>query len=283
MFNGLKKIIMLVLITILSISCSNTLKIQSYPSNAKVYVKDIITNTKQLIGETPLNIKRTQDMSDVFFIAVEKDNFLPREILVKSAENESVFINAKLEPKEEQILAEQLGLQNSPLSPDGNPNDRQKKVDEQEKQMEEMRTKIAMLTNTLDMYKDALFSQRYVGGDRFSTRDNDKVVKLLFNAQQDIAKQKYDTALEKVNSALQQDEYLAQGFVIKGSIYYILKDLEKARANWERALQIDPYNSEVLKYLRKLYKRIGLPQEKAINMAETLKNGGTRLPASTDN
>lgn len=282
MFNGLKKIIMLVLVTILTVSCSNTLKVQSYPSKAKVYVKDIITNTKQLLGETPLNIKRSEELSDVFFVSIEKDNFLTREILVKSAENESVAINAKLEPKEEQILAEQLGLDKSPLKPEGNEDDRKKKVDEQEKQIKDLETKIALLSNTLGVYKDALFSQRYISSDRFTPRENDKVVKLLFNAQQDISYQRYDTALEKVNKALEQDEYLAQGHVIKGSVYYILKDFKKARTNWERALEIDPYNAEVLKYLKKLYKKLGLPQEEAVNMAESLKKETTRAPASTN-
>ena len=263
------------------VSCSNSIKIHSYPSSAKVYIKDIITNTKQELGQTPLNITRTDEMSDVFFISIEKDDFLTREILVKSGENESIFIDAKLEPQEEKLLAEQLGLKNTPVGPGagGKGKDRKKQVKEQETQIKEMETKIALLNNTLGMYKDALFSQRYAGGDRFRARDNDKVVKLLFNAQKYIMGKKYTKAKATINKALQMDEYLSQAYILKGSIYYIGKSYAKARLNWERALEIDPYNAEVLKYLKRLYRKLGIPQRKAIKMAEGFKK--SRRPAST--
>jgi len=280
MFKGLKIKIALTLYILVSLySCANTVKINSYPNDAKVFVKDILTDTKTLLGQTPLNIKRTDQMSDVFFISIEKDDFLTRDILVKSNDNESIFIDAKLEPKEEKLLAEQLGLQASPSSPSSSENDRKKKTDEQEQKLKELEKRLALLDNTLDMYKNALFSQRYSGGERFTSRDNDKVLKLLFDAQKDIMNKRYKNANNKIDKALQIDEYLSQAYVLKGSIDYIERNFSKARINWERALEIDPYNSEVLKYLRRLYKRLGIEETEVENIAESFKKD--RLPASS--
>ena len=147
------------------------------------------------------------------------------------------------------------------------------------KKLNNMREKIVLLENNLTMYKDALFSQRYIGGARFDTRNNDKVIKLIMQAQKNISRKKYKKALEKIDQALKMDEYLAQAHLLKGTAYFVLKKYRLARTSWERALEIDPYNNEVLKYLKRLYKKLGVPPQKAIDTAMELRKQ-TRLPAS---
>jgi tetratricopeptide (TPR) repeat protein len=287
MKNVKNKALLVALIALAASACSNSIRVRSYPTEAKVYIKDIITGDKREIGKTPLNITRTEAMGDVFFISLEKEEFLTRDILVKSVQDESLYINAKLEPKEEKTLAEQLGLQKDGGNgqKDKKAEDQKKKLEEQMKMLQEMTAKIGVLDNTIDTYKDALFSQRYIGTSRFSDRNNDKVIKLLFSAQRNVISKNYKIALKQIDKAIELDEYMAQAHVLKGSIYFINKNFVLARASWERALEIDPYNDEVLKYLQRLYGKIGISPKTALETAMQLRKSGNnsntlRQPAS---
>jgi len=282
--------LLIVLIALATSACSSSIRVRSYPTEAKVFIKDIITGDKREIGKTPLDITRTEAMGDVFFLTLEKDDFLARDVLIKSLQDESVYINAKLEPKEEKTLAEQLGLQKEDAGgqKDKNAEEQKKKLAEQMKMLQEMQAKIGTLDNTIDTYKDALFSQRYIGTSRFSERNNDKVIKLLFTAQRNVMAKNYKLALKQIDKAIELDEYMAQAHVLKGSIYFISRNFPLARASWERALEVDPYNEEVLKYLQRLYGKIGIPPRTAIETAMELRkaaNSGNntntlRQPAS---
>ena len=50
---------------------------KSFPEGATVFVKDVVTQEKKLVGQTPLTLKKTKEMGEVFFFTIEKDNFYP--------------------------------------------------------------------------------------------------------------------------------------------------------------------------------------------------------------
>ncbi len=257
--------------------CGGKYAIKTYPSDAKLYIKDFKTNEKRLIGNTPLQMNEDKKLGDVFFVVIEKDNYKPKEIMLKVNEGESLAVTATLDPM---IGADGAGEQNLAKGEEkdkpqpGSP----KKDDEPkdwEKEFAERRLRIALLENTSSFYKDALFSPRLSGGLPQGDRDRrENVVSYVFQAQQKIAQGRQDEALESVNHALKLDEFSTNAWMLKGSIQFLKKDYEGARLSWVQTLKLDPYSKSVIKYLNTTYKLLNLPELKDDPAA-------LRYPAST--
>ena len=177
--------------------CAGKYVVKSYPADAKLYLKDIRTNEKKLIGNTPANIEEDGKLGDVFFIVLEKDNYKPKEIMVKVNEGESLSIAARLDPlSASDIDSQNLAKKKDDEKPPGSPN-KEKEPKDWQKEFEDIRLRVALLENTSSFTKDALFSARLSGGLNPQDRDRkERVVAYVFDAQKSIRSGKLDEALK---------------------------------------------------------------------------------------
>ncbi len=242
---------------VLASGCAARYTIKSYPEGATVFVKDVLTQEKKLVGQTPLKVKKTKEMGDVFFLSLEKDNFYPKQVLVTPHEGNNLMISVNLDPIQDnnRTLASKGKEDGKNQQP--NPQDQQKKQDDA---MKDLNLRVALLENTIAMYKDALFSGRYGGGMASYDRDRtDEIVDHLFKSQQLVMVKKYAQAQDELDKALMMDEYLPQAYLIKGTIFYVNKQYDQAKIAWERCLKIDPYNAQAYEYLRLVDNKLGQP------------------------
>lgn len=75
--------------------------------------------------------------------------------------------------------------------------------------------------------------------DAFSKRISE-IIKNVFQVQEFTAQTKYVDALSLINKVIEKEQNIAELFVLKGSIYYLLNDQSQARLSWLEALRIDP-------------------------------------------
>ncbi len=247
-------------------ACGGRYTVRSYPTDAKLYIRDLNSNEKRLVGNTPSQIAENKELGDVFYVVLEKENFKSKEIMVKVAQGESLSISATLDPLAGDAAQSNLAQQDKKDSPQGSP----KKDDEPkdwEKEIADMKLRIALLENTASFTRDALFSPRLAGGQPPQDRDRrESVVSLVFQAQQNILKGRHDEALATLDRAIQLDEFSTNAWTLKGSVKYLKKDYEGARVAWERTLKLDPHNKSVYKYLNNIYKILkveALPEDPA--------------------
>ncbi|MBL7543675.1 MAG: hypothetical protein JNL11_07650 [Bdellovibrionaceae bacterium] len=236
--------------------CGGKYMIKSFPADARLYIKDIRTNEKKLVGNTPTQITEDPKLGEVFFLVMEKENYKPKEIMVKINQGESLAVSARLDP----LLPGDGGDQNlaqkkDPEKPQpGSP----KKEDEPkdwQKEFEDIKLRIALLENTAVFTKEALFSPRLAGGMPSADRDRkETTISLVFEAQRAITAGKYDEALKHIDKSIQLDEYSTNSWLLKGSVKYLQKDFNGARIAWERTLKLDPYNKAAFRYLNSVYK-----------------------------
>lgn len=250
--------LMLVLISLLS-ACAGKYRIKSYPPEAKVYIKDINTNEKKLIGTTPVEISEDKKLGDVFFLVLEKDNYKPKDIMLKINEGESFSVSTRLDP----LIPGSSDASNiakgdeKDKPPEGSPKKDDAPPKDWQQEIADMKLRVALLENTTAFYKDALFSSRLAGGLPSADRDRkEKVVGLVFEAQQSVARKKYTVALSSLDRAIQLDEYATNAWLLKGSVNFLLKDYEAAKIAWERTLKLDPYNKVAFRYLNSVYKQL---------------------------
>ena len=236
-------------------ACTAKYTIKSYPEGAQVFVKDVVGSEKKLVGATPLTVKKTKEMGEVFFLSIEKDNFFPKQVLMTPSGGEDLTISVNLDPMQDGKKAS--GDEDKGKDQQGQAEQAKKAEDEKR----EMAMRVALLENTVSIYKDALFSGRYSGGIAPYDRDRtDDIVDHIFKSQQLVVGKKYNDALTELDKALAKDEYLPQAYLIKGTIFYIQKQYEQAKISWERCLRIDPYNAQAYNYLRLVDKKLGLAQ-----------------------
>lgn len=240
-------------------ACSGKYLVRTYPSGAKVYTRDLASNEKKLIGISPVQLPEDSKLGDVFFLVFEKQSYKPKEVLVRVNEGESLTVSSRLDPASPGDSATDGGDKKDDKPPGGKPEEKPKK-DELQAIVEDLKLRVALLENTVSFYKDAMFSERYKGNGqaKFDRDRGDKVVENLFKAQQLIVNGKYDDALKLIDGALEQDEYLSNAWLLKGSLKFLQKDYKGARLAWERCLKMDPYNKVAYTYLNKVYEKLGL-------------------------
>jgi tetratricopeptide (TPR) repeat protein len=246
--------------------CATRYTVKTYPAGAQVYTRDLNSNEKKLVGVSPVEIEGEAKLGDVFFLVVEKQNYRPKEILVRASEGETLAISAKLDPmtQEEMENANKLAKkEDDKKEPQQPPQDPKKKKDKDlEELIEELKLRVALLENTTSFYKDAMFSARFAGNGqaKFDRDRNDKVIDNMFQAQQAIAAKDFTRANKLIDDAIEKDEYLAQAWLLKGSLRYLQNDFQGAKAAWERCLKIDPYDKVAYNYLGRVYEKLGLPR-----------------------
>lgn len=249
-------------------SCSGKYSVKSYPSGAKIYIKDVQSQEKKLLGIAPLSVQEESKLGDVFFLIFEKQNYRTKEVMVKVNPGESLSVASRMDPlTDEEKKAEELAAKTDDKKqdpPPPKPEDKKKAEDDKKMaellaEVAELKLRVALLENTASFYKDALFSPRLAGGMPSADRDRgDRVVGLIFQGQQMIMKGQYDKAVVEIDKALQLDEYSNNAWLLKGSAKYLQKDYAGAKIAWERCLKIDPYNKVAYQYLSDVYKKLGL-------------------------
>jgi len=249
----------------LGTGCATKYTVKTYPAGAQVYTRDLNSSEKKLVGVSPVEVAGEARLGDVFFLVVEKQNYKPKEILVRASEGESLAITAKLDPMtlEEMDAASKVAKKDDDKKdPQQPPQDPKKKNKELEDLIEELKLRVALLENTTSFYKDAMFSARFMGNGqaKFDRDRNDKVIDNMFQAQQAITAKDYPRAQKMIDDAIEQDEYLAQAWLLKGSLKYLQGDFQGAKAAWERCLKIDPYDKIAFNYLSRVYDKLGLPR-----------------------
>lgn len=255
------------------VACGGKYMVKTFPAGAKVYLKDIQTQERKLIGVTPIEIAEESRLGNVFFLEFEKPNYSTKEVMVKVNEGESLTVSARLDPLSPgDDSAANVAKKDDDKKQQGQPpqDDKKKKDD-----LEDLKLRVALLENTMSFYKDAMFSPRFKGGpDKFDRDDSESVVGLMFKSQQQIARGQYDKALELLDKAIRMNEYSSSAWLLKGSASYLKKDFQSAKVAWEKTLKIDPYNKVAYNYLNQVYKRLGM-NEMPTTGAEL------RYPAST--
>jgi len=238
--------------------CAGKYVVKSYPPEAKVYLRDINTNEKKLIGTTPIIGILFGASQAQAFLVLEKDNYKSKDIMVKVNEGESLSVSARLDPL---VPGDGDGSNVAKKDDKDKPPESSPKKDDAPKdwqqEIADMKLRIALLENTTAFYKDAIFSPRLAGGLPAADRDNkEKVVSLVFQAQKSIMRQKYQEALTAVDKAISMDEYATNAWLLKGSIKYLQRDFASAKIAWERTLKLDPYNKVAFRYLNNVYKEL---------------------------
>jgi tetratricopeptide (TPR) repeat protein len=246
-------------------ACSGKYLVKTYPAGAKVYIQDLQTKERKLVGLSPVQIKEESRLGDVFFLNFEKDNYQPKKVIVKVNPGESLTLAARLDPlvanQDESRGDGKGGEKKDDQKPQpGKPPEKKKEAKQElEEQVEDLNLRVALLENTMSFYKDAMFSPRFRGGPaRFDRDRNDKVIGHMFQAQQSIVQGNYIEALKKIDEALKLDEYVSNAWLLKGSVKYLMKDYDGARSAWERTLKLDGHNKVAYRYLNEVYKKLGI-------------------------
>lgn len=263
--NAKTTLLSLSLLALLTISegCGGKYLIRSYPAGAKTYTKDLQTKERKLVGISPVEIDEDTKLGDVFFVVLEKQGYRPKEVLVRVQEGESLTLSTRLDPMSPEELAEaSQSEKKDDQKPQGGQPDKKKKEDKLKEEVDELKLRVALLENTVSFYKEAMFSSRFEGGGhaKFDRDRNDKVIENLFQAQQAIMKKNYDQAKSLIDSAIEMDEYLSKGWLLKGSLAFLQQDYQEAKRSWERVLKIDPHDKIAYTYLNKVYKRLGMAE-----------------------
>ncbi len=260
----LDRLLFIVCLLCLVSACSGKYTVKTYPPKAKVYIKNIESKDKRLVGMSPVKINEESELGDVFFLVFEKENYKPKEVMVKVNEGESLTIATRLDPlleedKKTENLADNKKDDQKPQG--GKPPEKKKKKDDDElkKELDDVKLRVALLENTVTFYKDAMFSPRFQGGMAKFDRDrSDRVVENLFQAQKLISAKKYKQAMREINKVIKTDEYNSNAWLLKGSTYYLMGSYSLAKRAWERCLQINPHDKIAYRYLNKVYAKIGI-------------------------
>ena len=134
------------------------------------------------------------------------------------------------------------------------------------------------MERTFEIYKDALFSQRYGSSPAsYDRRKIDLSVGLVAKAQQLIEQRKLEEAETTIDQILEKDAYLVQAHVLKGTIAYLKLDYQAAIRSWERALEINPYEKLTRQYLVSAYEKVG----REVPVAKDEIDIVDRIPASS--
>jgi tetratricopeptide (TPR) repeat protein len=88
-----------------------------------------------------------------------------------------------------------------------------------------------------------------------STKRVREVIRKVFEIQELTSRQRFVDALAAVNKLEEAEPKVAEVYALKGSIYLILNDPTQTKAQWEKALKIDP----TLDYLRERIKKLAIP------------------------
>ena len=82
-----------------------------------------------------------------------------------------------------------------------------------------------------------------------------ETTRYLLKARTAYQQEDFDSAITAIRDAIEVNPFSSQAFEMLGSIYYRLGWNGMAVENWQRALELDPENENLRKYLNKLTRR----------------------------
>ncbi len=83
--------------------------------------------------------------------------------------------------------------------------------------------------------------------------DYNRALFSLQEAQRLFSLKRYTQALVEINKSIDAAPNLALAHAIKGSVYYMLQNMQQAKISWEKALELDPSMDNVRAILYRLY------------------------------
>ncbi|HIA57514.1 MAG TPA: primosomal protein, partial [Candidatus Lambdaproteobacteria bacterium] len=79
-----------------------------------------------------------------------------------------------------------------------------------------------------------------------------ETTRYLLQARKTYMKEDYDASITALRRAIELNPFSSQAFAMLGSIYYRLGWNRMAMENWQHALELDPTNEGLKKYLMRL-------------------------------
>lgn len=262
-------------------ACATKYRVSTYPSGAKIKIENIVSREVFEVGEGPITFEHDERYGEGFIVIAEKDLFLPKRIYVTQIPGAETSYQINLEPKKS-TLEGAKGDQ----AKDDKKDDKDKDKDKPPQQPgDDTDKRLAVLERTFEIYKDALFSQRYGTGPASYDRDRvDTSVALVSKTQQLMEKKKYNDAMKVIDKLIERDEYLAQGHILKGSVHYLKQEIPEAIVSWERALEINPSDRLTRQYLISAYRKAGKQLPDNVDDLEMVDRipAGAASPLQTD-
>ena len=84
-----------------------------------------------------------------------------------------------------------------------------------------------------------------------NSREIQEALRSLVKARSFISQTKYHNAIMEIDRVLQKNADLPEAHLLKGTAYYLLRDLPSAREAWKQALKLDPNLEELHSFLKK--------------------------------
>ncbi len=89
-----------------------------------------------------------------------------------------------------------------------------------------------------------------------SQKKMNAIVNNMLNARKFIDNGQLGEALAAVENVITEDNEFAKAYALKGTIHYLKKELDLAKAAWRKTLELDPSDVEALNMLQQM----GMPQ-----------------------
>lgn len=261
-------------------ACATTYRITPYPSDAKITLKNPISNEVFEIGTGKVEFTPKEEYGTAFVITAEKKGYKSRDIFVTPTPGSSTDylvtlkademsrglasledMEAKIKKRVEDLMRES----------EENMRENMRRAEEERRQamMERVRAelerkniesekKIGVLERSFDVYKEALFSERYASGPAsFDRRKIDTSVDTVNRVQQFIEDRRFAEAESLLDRLLEKDEYFAKGYALKGTVKLLQNKPNEAIVAWERAVTLDPNDKASQFQLSELYRKSG--------------------------
>lgn len=241
-------ILWIVLITgvaILNGACSSRYIVESYPTNAEVFVKSVANKERRMIGKTPIKLRKDSTTGDVFFIELEKEAYVPKKILIKPSDGSVVNLYIRMEPLEDHKKRLQEAKEVvSNLQKDKNKErmDMEKRSDD----LKKMARTVDFTDKQINQHREMLFGARYAKGLASYDRKKSEVTSaMLAQAEDHIKNKDFISAETLVKESLQFDELNPYPYFMLGKIMFLKGQKTEAEPFFAKSMELDPYNYEI--------------------------------------
>lgn len=258
------------------VGCATTYRVNPYPSDATITLKNPITQETFELGQGKVEFSPKEEYGSAFVITATKKGFKSRDIFVTPSPGASTdyFVTLKADEASRGLasledMEEKIKRRVQELMKEAEENMRQaheerfkataERVAAQlERKNLESEKKLGVLERSFDVYKDALFSERYASGPAsFDRKRIDTSVDYVNRIQQLIEERRFGEAEGLVDRLLEKDEYLAKGYALKGTVKFLQNKTQEAITAWERAVTLDPNDRASQFQLTELYRKLG--------------------------
>ncbi|RZA08843.1 MAG: hypothetical protein EOP11_03590 [Proteobacteria bacterium] len=261
-------------------ACATTYRVTPYPSDAKITLKNPISQEVFEIGDGKVEFSPKDEYGTAFVITASKKGFRSREIFVTPTPGSSTDymvtlkadevtrgiaslddMESKIKKRVEDLMreAEENMRENMRRAEEDRRQAMMERVKaELERKNVESEKKIGVLERSFDVYKEALFSERYASGPAsFDRKRIDTSVDYVNRVQLLIEERRFAEAEGLLDRLLEKDEYFAKGYALKGTVKLLQNKTNEAIVAWERAVTLDPNDKASQFQLSELYRKSG--------------------------